>query len=825
MWDSFAPRWALSLCILGLSVLVSVPAQGAPDGWPGFEEDAPQAKRQRKRVRDRGETTGAKKFAFLVGIGHYGRKYTPKLADGARPWARLYGPETDVQNLTQELHRRGFEVATLINEDATRDGIVRGFLEALYDKVETGRGDTALFYFAGHGQQISDLEGDESDGYDESLVTFDNGGVESRQGRLVDDDLGKMIKLLGTKTKNIVLVFDSCHSGTVSRGALRARGGEKPLGPAKCPAGGCTADTAQSEGDTAGQAILLTAARADQPAFEKDLPYSKEASSAGLLTYNLVTALRALPPGATYDALFARLRASMHSVSGRQDPTLEGDGTKIIFGTARGEKAAGFHVQKAADGYLIAGGMASGLAKGTVLGVFPFSKADAERVAQAPLQIEITEVGATGSQAKVVGDSAVAPALDKAVAEEGGAGFVLQHRFGDRPLRVDVSQAPANYRTNLQDVTGVTFIEDGKAFDFAVRAGQRERGGKTVSVLTLVDAAGDAVPLPACVNQAPLAAVEATDERGWLPIANALEFAERRRRLLAFGAGGGASEVEGRLRVIPLDGEPKTVDGGTRLAPKAKYRIEVTNPGKTPFYPYIVELATDGTVGVLYPQPTKNAEPITHGKTWVWPKSHIAAGTVQGKQQIALLASKAPVVDIRKIALELRPYSCPGTRGSTPPPPEQASPWHLIFQDVTIEGEAATPTRTRGEGQGHHFYYYRDRHKAPKQPPAPAFASPSGRPGSMMDWRAEEPFMWTITKSTGLGVLLGALLGGGVMLAAEEFDNWQIMSISALSGMGIGLGVGVWEVTRRHRTPPQPPSGPFGQQRRSFWVPLVNTAF
>ena len=824
------PGWARLLGFLGLGLLVSLPAYAAPDGWPGFEKDAPQAKGQRKKVRDRGETVGAQKFAFLVGIGHYGRQYTPNLAEGARSWGRLYGPETDVKMLTQELHRRGFEVATLLNEDATRDGIIRGFLEHLYDKVVPGRGDTALFFFAGHGQQVSDLNGDESDGYDEALVAFDNGGVQSREGRLLDDDLGKMIRLLGKRTDNIVVVSDSCHSGTLSRGVLRARGGEPPVGDPGCAKAKCAADPGQGEFDDQTQYVLLTAAGAHQVALEKDLPASGQAEASGLLTYNLVAALRALPPGATYEALFARLKASMHGVSGRQDPTLEGDRQKVIFGSTRGEKAAGFHVQKNAGGYIVHGGLASGLAKGTLLGVFPFSKADATQAKAAPLKLEIREVGVTGAKATVVGGVPVDPALDTALTEEGGAGFILSHRYGGRALRVDVSQAPASYRTDLLDVSGVRLVEDPKAFDFAVRSETREVEGKPVAVLTLVNAAGKPMPLPGCANTPPLSAVRADAKRGWHAIANALEFEERRQRLLAFAGDGGAADVQGRLKVLPLDGTAQAGAGATRLTAKGKYRFEVTNLGKTPLYPYIVELATDGTIGVLYPQPGRDAEPVAHGTPWIWPKSHVTAGTVAGTQQFALLASKAPLSDIRTLELKLRPYSCSGTRGSTPPPPDEASPWHLSFADAVIEDQSTPSTRSRGTGQRQQFFYYSDQRNeayrvAPNRPSPPPFAPQGGRTGHAIDFRAEEPYMWTITKSTGIGVLLGALLGGGVMLAAEAYDNWQILSIGALSGMGIGMGVGIWEVTRRHQTPPPPAVSPFARGQRGLWVPLFRGTF
>ena len=112
------------------------------------------------------------------------------------------------------------EVRILINEEATASNIERWFRSWLI--TGTRPGDRVFFFYAGHGSQIADDNGDErkEDGKDETLAPYD---VDPRSGEnMIRDDLfDEMIgKLSGRRA---VLVFDSCHSGTISRGVPKLK--------------------------------------------------------------------------------------------------------------------------------------------------------------------------------------------------------------------------------------------------------------------------------------------------------------------------------------------------------------------------------------------------------------------------------------------------------------------------------------------------------------------------------------------------------------------------------------------------------------------------
>jgi hypothetical protein len=116
------------------------------------------------------------------------------------------------------------EVKVLINEEATASNIERWFRSWLI--AGTQPVDRVFFYYAGHGSQIADDNGDEPDGKDETLAPYDVDPISG--ANVIRDDLfDEMIgKLSGRRA---VLIFDSCHSGTISRGVPRlkdfARGG------------------------------------------------------------------------------------------------------------------------------------------------------------------------------------------------------------------------------------------------------------------------------------------------------------------------------------------------------------------------------------------------------------------------------------------------------------------------------------------------------------------------------------------------------------------------------------------------------------------------
>lgn len=122
----------------------------------------------------------------------------------------LRGCVNDAKDWQQALGQRGFgDQALLLNQQATKANIV-----AALEKIvgATGSEDLAIITYSGHGTWIPDTNGDEPDGRDEAWCAHDAG-----KGNLVTDDELYDIVAERERGARIVLLSDSCHSGSVSR--------------------------------------------------------------------------------------------------------------------------------------------------------------------------------------------------------------------------------------------------------------------------------------------------------------------------------------------------------------------------------------------------------------------------------------------------------------------------------------------------------------------------------------------------------------------------------------------------------------------------------
>lgn len=174
----------------------------------------------------------AKKRAFLVGISKY-------RANGRTAWGNIHGKE-DVDSLAPALIKKGFTVTSLVNEQATYQGITSSLKRLIR---ETGKGDIVFVHFSCHGQPVEDgllknFPKDEKDGYDEAIVPIDAGRVYSPNGykgekHLIDDELNDYIRSIRAKIEAkgmLYVTIDACHAGESSRkGIETVRGTNEAL--------------------------------------------------------------------------------------------------------------------------------------------------------------------------------------------------------------------------------------------------------------------------------------------------------------------------------------------------------------------------------------------------------------------------------------------------------------------------------------------------------------------------------------------------------------------------------------------------------------------
>ena len=145
--------------------------------------------------------------ALLIGIDAY-QSVSP-----------LNGPANDANDVAAFLvEHAGFrqrDLRVLLDGEATRHNILAAFETWLIQGTRPG--DDVLLYFSGHGFQQPDVNGDEADGLDETLVPVD-ARVDERAvgGMITDDEIGALLDRL-TERRTYVVV-DACHSGTSTRG-------------------------------------------------------------------------------------------------------------------------------------------------------------------------------------------------------------------------------------------------------------------------------------------------------------------------------------------------------------------------------------------------------------------------------------------------------------------------------------------------------------------------------------------------------------------------------------------------------------------------------
>lgn len=159
------------------------------------------------------------KRALLIGIGDYPAEYG---------WNKIHG-QNDVEIIRQTLNKQGFlneNISVLIDAEATFSNITAAFQSLL---EISNKNDIIYLHFSGHGQRITDLDGDEvEDGFDEAWIPYDapkryKKGTYEGERHITDDFLYEYLTKLRIKlgaAGKIIVIADACHSGSGSKGVV-----------------------------------------------------------------------------------------------------------------------------------------------------------------------------------------------------------------------------------------------------------------------------------------------------------------------------------------------------------------------------------------------------------------------------------------------------------------------------------------------------------------------------------------------------------------------------------------------------------------------------
>jgi hypothetical protein len=118
--------------------------------------------------------------------------------------------ENDALAIEVLARNAGYRHRTLLTEAATASAV----FTAIADEASTLQdGDICLITYAGHGGQFADLNADEPDALDETWLLYDR--------EVLDDEIRNALAAFRSGVR-VVVLSDSCHSGTVVRAMYEA---------------------------------------------------------------------------------------------------------------------------------------------------------------------------------------------------------------------------------------------------------------------------------------------------------------------------------------------------------------------------------------------------------------------------------------------------------------------------------------------------------------------------------------------------------------------------------------------------------------------------
>lgn len=375
------------------------------------------------------------KRAVLIGINNY------------TYFNALEGCENDARSFAELLREQfGFDATELLlNADATRGNILSAF-----DKLvaETGSDDAALIYYAGHGSQIRDREGDEPSGYDSTLIPVDSARDDARPDlmrEITDDEIFLFLQKLGNKTKSITVIVDACHSGTITRDVAEAAGLGKVRGvpadtrasttPSPIPVelwpalrGEATpSDTLTGWSPVRDHYVMISGSRDSELSGELLLNNDDGSTTHhGVMTYWLTQALLDAQHGATYRSVYETMAPNVATFrQGKQHPQIEGRIDRELFGMKEIPPMRYVRVSDVAThgaSITLAAGAAIGMTVGSVIALYAPGTVNTD--GQTPLALaDVTAVRALDSTATLRADGRTGDITESARAVVQSAGL------------------------------------------------------------------------------------------------------------------------------------------------------------------------------------------------------------------------------------------------------------------------------------------------------------------------------------------------------------------------------------------------------------------
>ena len=539
-----------------------------------------------------------KKLALLVGINDY--KYVKPLK----------GTVNDVKNMRKLLVERfgfpddGEHIRVLTDKQATRNAILKAIKEHLIAKAT--HDSIVVFHFSGHGSHVKDTDGDETDGYDETIVPYDSGRRNDPGRDITDDEINSLLRQITDKTSKVTFIFDSCHSGTAIRGAGLARTVEpddRPPTEREPVQGPKARGVNEGKNDLRpadARYALISGCAADELSYETQV----DGQSHGALTWYLADQIRKAGPDATYRDIMDLVKTRVSATYPVQHPQLEGPGEDQFIFSDKSLEPVPYVLAKPAPGGTVRleAGQVHGVTRGSIYDIYaPGTKSfgkDVKPLAQA----EITDVDVTFAMAKVTTGKLTA---DAARAVE------RQHRWADPVLRIYFkelakSETLQKIKAELRAFKHITPVDTESGYDLLLQEHKEQKDGRRY----IITEGGDPTEISPRVQVTDSNAVSHVVQQitHWAKWFNILRIANQQPEL----------NVEFEIR---SEGATKGVPGPAQrqvnlsMFEGERFTVRVTNKSQKELYIALLDLSNDGSVEVVYPAGSQQ-EFVAPGKTW-----------------------------------------------------------------------------------------------------------------------------------------------------------------------------------------------------------------
>lgn len=286
-----------------------------------------------------------------------------------------------------------------------------------------------LIYFSGHGSQRKNPR--KPSNVTETIIPYDSGRVPFVDKDITDDEFREILQKFNEKTKNIILIFDSCHSASMTRSVHTTSCNARyiPPDPHNHEAQEHMNDEEEQEEHREGSRkisvnlnindkwvpstkfgrvdyVLLAGCREGEQCYEFFPP--KIFQKYGIFTYFLCQELIAAQPNATYYDIFERYSPKVVIEETYQHPEIVGNSSNQLFGLQKIHRDTYLNViyfDETEQTGAISGGAAHGLTVNSLWSIYPLevkTKNDSV-LSQRLALIQITRVNAVTADFKIVG--------------------------------------------------------------------------------------------------------------------------------------------------------------------------------------------------------------------------------------------------------------------------------------------------------------------------------------------------------------------------------------------------------------------------------------